>query len=185
MNKLVIIGLSVLVPLLVAILFFTIESESNAAWVHSLPLINASLNGATAVILVLAVFFIKKGNEQVHKRLMVVAFVLGVLFLGSYVTYHASVPSTIFGDINGDGELQAIEKDKIGNLRGAYLGLLLSHILAAVAALPLLLMAFNYGLKGERDKHRKIVKFTFPIWLYVSVTGVLVYLLISPYYILR
>ncbi len=182
MNKLVIIGLSVVVPLLVAILFFTIESESEAVWVHSLPLVNASLNGTTAIVLMLAVFFIKRGNEQVHKRLMLTAFVLGVLFLGSYVTYHASVPSTKFGDVNGDGVVDANELLEIGSMRMVYLGLLLSHILMAVAALPLILMAFNYGLKGDRAKHRKMVKFTFPVWLYVAITGVLVYLLISPYY---
>jgi len=182
MNKYIIIALSIIVPSLVAVLFFTTDSESSAAWVHNLPGVNATLNGSTAIILVLAVYFIKQGKEVVHKRLMGVAFVLGVLFLLSYVTYHASVPSTKFGDANGDGVVDANELLEIGSLRIAYLGLLISHIIMAVVALPLILLAFNYGLKNDRVKHRKYVRFTFPVWLYVSVTGVLVYLLISPYY---
>ncbi len=182
MNKFIIIALSIIVPGLVAVLFFTTETETSATWVRSLPLVNATLNGSTAVILVLAVYFIKQGNEVVHKRLMGTAFVLGVLFLVSYVTYHASVPSTKFGDVNGDGIVDTAELIEIGSLRIAYLGLLISHIIMAVVALPLILLAFNYGLKGDRDKHRKYVKFTFPVWLYVAITGVLVYLLISPYY---
>ncbi|MCF6359743.1 MAG: DUF420 domain-containing protein [Cyclobacteriaceae bacterium] len=182
MSKYIIIALSVIVPGLVAILFFTIETETSATWVRSLPLVNASLNGSTGVILILAVYFIKQGNETAHKRLIFTAFVLGVLFLLSYVTYHALVPSTKFGDVNGDGLVDASELLEIGSMRMMYLGLLLSHVLLAVAALPLILIAFNYGLKGDREKHRKFVKFTFPVWLYVSVTGVLVYLLISPYY---
>lgn len=182
MNKVVIGILSVGVPFVVALLFFTIETETNADWIRSLPLLNASLNASTAFVLIMAVYFVKKRNEQAHKRLMGLAFAFGVLFMISYITYHASVPSTKFGDINGDGLLQEIEIEKIGAMRGLYLGLLLSHILMAVIALPLILTAFTYGLKGDREKHRKIVRFTFPVWLYVSVTGVIVYLLISPYY---
>ena len=114
MNKTVIIILSIVVPMLVAILYFTIETGTPSAWIHSLPLFNTILNGSTAVILVLAVYFIKNGNKYWHKQLMQVAFVLGVIFIGSYITYHASVPSTIFGDINGDRVLQSGEMDKIG-----------------------------------------------------------------------
>ncbi len=182
MNKYIIILVSIIVPSLVAVLFFTTDSNSSAAWVHSLPLVNATLNGSTAIILVLAVYLIKQGNELAHKRLMGIAFVLGVLFMASYVTYHASVPSTKFGDANGDGLVDTAELLEIGSMRVVYLGVLLSHILMAVVALPLILLAFNYGLKNDRVKHKKYVRFTFPVWLYVAVTGVLVYALISPYY---
>jgi putative membrane protein len=182
MNRTAIIILSVLVPVIVATLFFTIETASDALWIRKLPLLNAVINGTSAIILVLAVFYIKNGNENAHKRLMKVAFILGVLFMLSYVTYHASVPSTKFGDINGDAKLQASELAEISGIRTVYLALLLSHILMAVIALPLILTAFVYGLKDKRDKHRKIVRYTFPVWLYVSITGVLVYILISPYY---
>ena len=182
MNKIVIGILSVVVPSLVAILFFAIKTETEAEWVYMLPTINAFFNGTTAVVLVLAVYFIKSGNEKAHKQLMQMAFVLGALFLVSYIIYHASVPSTKFGDSNGDGILQAEELAAIGSMRVVYLGILLSHILMAVIALPLILFAFVFALTDKRDKHRKIVRFTFPIWLYVSITGVVVYLLISPYY---
>ena len=182
MNKIVIGILSVVVPLVIALLFFTIETATTADWIHSLPLVNASLNASTAITLIMAVYFIKNGNEIVHKRLMAIAFFLGVLFMVSYITYHSAVPSTRFGDINGDGTVDANELLQIGSMRLVYLGLLLSHILMAVIALPLILTAFTYGLKGNREKHRKIVRFAFPVWLYVSVTGVLVYLFISPYY---
>ncbi len=182
MNKYIIITASIIVPALVAILFFTTDTETSATWIYDLPIVNATLNGSTAIILMLAVYFIKQGNEVVHKKLMGTAFVLGVLFILSYVTYHASVPTTKFGDTNGDGMVDASELLEIGSMRMVYLGLLLSHILMAVIALPLILMAFSYGLKDDRDKHRKFVKYAFPVWLYVSITGVVVYLLISPYY---
>lgn len=182
MNKTIIIILSIVVPLVIATLFFSINTATDALWIHSLPLVNAVINGVCALVLVSAVYFIKSGNENTHKALMKLAFVLGFLFIISYVTYHASVPSTKFGDLNGNGVLETIELEEIGSMRIVYLALLLSHILMAVLALPLILTAFAYGLKGERVKHKKIVKFTFPVWLYVSITGVLVYLLISPYY---
>lgn len=182
MNKVAIIILSVLVPSLVAMLFFTVKIESTSTWVHTLPLVNASINGISAIVLIAAVWFIKNGNEVMHKRFMLTAFILGVLFMVSYITYHSSVPSTKLGDLNGDGLLQEMESNEIGAMRGVYLGLLLSHILMAVAALPLILSAFAYGLKDKREMHKKIVRFTFPVWLYVSITGVIVYLLISPYY---
>jgi len=99
MNKYIIIALSIVVPSLVAVLFFATDTKSAADWVYGLPKVNAMLNGSTAIFLILAVVFIKKGNEAAHKRLILTAFVFGVLFLLSYVTYHASVPSTKFGDI--------------------------------------------------------------------------------------
>ncbi len=182
MNKYVIIIFSVLVPVLIGTLFFTIDSTTDAQWVYYLPVVNALLNGINAVVLVLAVYFVKNGNEKVHKMLMQTAFVLGLLFMVSYVTYHSSVPSTVFGDINGDGTLQDIERAETGGMRTVYIVLLLSHIVMAAMALPLILTAFTYALKDNREKHRKIVRFTFPVWLYVSFTGVLVYILISPYY---
>lgn len=182
MNKIVIIILSIVVPILIGTLFFVVDTTMDALWVHSLPLVNAIINGLNALVLVVAVVFVKKGNEKTHQNFMKLAFMLGFLFMVSYVTYHASVPSTKFGDVNGNGVLESMELQEIGYMRVVYLGLLLSHILMAVIALPLILTSFAYGLKGERVKHKKIVRFTFPVWLYVSITGVLVYILISPYY---
>lgn len=182
MNKVVIAVLSIAVPLVVALLFFNVKTEAEAAWLHLLPVVNAGLNGTTSVVLIAALYFIKNGNEKKHQQMMKLAFVLGALFLASYVLYHATVPTTIFGDINGDGILQSSEKLDVGTLRSFYLGILLSHILLAVIALPMILMAFYYGLNNKRTQHKKLVRFAFPIWMYVSVTGVLVYILISPYY---
>lgn len=182
MNKIIIGILSVAIPVVVALLFFTTKTEVDIEWLHKLPALNATLNGTTSVVLLLALYFIKNGNEKRHEQMMKLAFVLGAMFLVSYVLYHATVPSTLFGDSNGDGTLQSSEKLSVGSMRSVYLGILLSHILLAVIALPLILTAFFHGLKGNRVKHRKIVKFTFPIWMYVSLTGVVVYFLISPYY---
>lgn len=182
MNKVIIGVLSVAVPLVVALLFFTTKTESTAEWLHALPALNATLNGTTAIVLLVALYFIKNGNEKRHIQMMKSAFVLGALFLVSYIIYHASVPSTIFGDANGDGLLEASERVSVGAMRSIYLVILLSHILMAIVALPLILTTFIYGLNDKRVKHKKIVRFTFPIWLYVSITGVLVYVLISPYY---
>lgn len=182
MNKIIIGVLSIAIPVVVAILFFTTKTAVDAEWLHSLPTVNASLNGTTSIVLLLALYFIKNGNEKRHEQMMKFAFVLGALFLVSYVLYHATVPTTLYGDSNGDGIVQASEKLAAGSMRSVYLGILLSHILLAVIALPLILTAFYHGLKGNRAKHRKIVKFTFPIWMYVSLTGVVVYFLISPYY---
>ena len=182
MNKYVIIAFSVVVPLFIGALFFNVDTSTDSNWIHVLPVVNASINGINAIVLMLAVYFVKIGNERFHKLLMKMAFALGLLFMISYVTYHSSVPSTVFGDINGDGILQDIERTEIGGMRTVYIVLLLSHILMAVLALPLILTAFTYALKDNREKHRKIVRFTFPVWLYVSLTGVIVYFLISPYY---
>ncbi len=173
---------SIIVPLLVAFLFFTTQGSKAPDWVHYLPLLNACINGTTALLLIVAIRQVKNGNKKLHQRLMTIAFVLGVVFLVSYVTYHALVPSTRYGDINHDGVLQVAEKQAAGALRTIYLGLLLSHILAAVAALPFILTAFTFALKQEFAKHRKWVRFAFPLWLYVAITGVAVYVMISPYY---
>lgn len=110
------------------------------------------------------------------------AFVLGSLFLISYIIYHATIDSTVFGDINGDGIVSEDELAEIGMLRRVYLFVLLSHILLSIVVVPFVLFAFYYSLTDKIEKHKKVVKFTFPIWLYVSITGVIAYLFISPYY---
>ena len=113
---------------------------------------------------------------------MLTAMIFGVIFLASYVTYHASVPSTVFGDMNGDGVLSEAEITDVGGMRTFYLVILLSHILVSVVGFPLILTAAYLGLSDKRKSHRKVVRFTYPVWMYIAVTGVLVYFLISPYY---
>lgn len=174
---------SVLIPLAVAFLIFMpskIDVFGN--WVKLLPTINAIINSCTALFLVFAVILVKKGNIQAHRFFMSAAFVLGAIFLVSYIIYHASVDSTVYGDVNGDGILSSDEELLLGNSRTFYLFVLLSHILLSIVVVPFVLLAFYYSLTNKIEKHKRIVKFTFPIWLYVSVTGVLTFFLISPYY---
>lgn len=182
-SKIIIILISVLVPVVIALLFvFTTAKGSGTTWINQLPLLNASINSLTAVILIIAFIMIKNGKEKAHRNLMLTAFALGAIFLVSYITYHASIPSTVFGDVNHDGLLSVSEQDLVGNTRLFYLVILLSHILMAITGLPLVLLAVYHGIQGNRQSHKKIVKFTFPVWLFISLSGVVVYFLISPYY---
>jgi putative membrane protein len=182
-KKILIIIISVLIPLVIAFLFIhTNEQAEVGGWVHRLPHLNAMINGLTAIILITGVLLIKDKNESGHRLAMGLAFVLGFVFMVSYIIYHASVPSTVFGDTNHDKILDDLELAALGGQRIVYLTLLLSHILFAVIALPLVLMAVYYALSDNRKMHKKIVKFTFPIWLFVAVSGVAVYFMISPYY---
>jgi putative membrane protein len=137
-------------------------------FIYRLPLLHAIINGTCAVLLVLSLLAIKAKNIARHKALNITTFGLSALFLISYVVYHFFVPETTFG-----GE---------GIIRYVYYIILTTHIILAAVVLPLILLSFWYALNQKIDKHRKIVRFTFPIWLYVAVTGVIVYLMISPYY---
>jgi putative membrane protein len=137
-------------------------------FIYRLPLLHAIINGTCAVLLVLSLRAIKAKNIARHKALNITTFGLSALFLISYVVYHFFVPETTFG-----GE---------GIIRYVYYIILTTHIILAAVVLPLILLSFWYALNQKIDKHRKIVRFTFPIWLYVAVTGVIVYLMISPYY---
>lgn len=151
-------------------------------FIHFLPKLNAILNGTCGVLLVISLYFIRRGNVTVHKRINITAFCLSSLFLVSYITFHWIAPETIFGDLNGDHKLSGQELAIAGNLRTIYLVILISHIILAAVVLPLILMSFYRGLQMQVEKHKKLVRWTFPIWFYVTVTGVIVYLLISPYY---
>lgn len=165
-----IITISILVPLLVAVLLFMpAKANVGAEWVYFLPHLNAVINTAASIALIAGLVFIKNRNIPYHKAAMTTAFGLGVVFMISYVIFHSVAESTTFG-----GE---------GTIRLFYYILLISHIiLAAVALLPIL-FAYYYGYTNQRVKHRKVVKFAYPIWLYVTLSGVAVYLMISPYYI--
>lgn len=161
--------ISVLVPIVVAVLLFMPSKvDLGADWAYFLPHLNAMINTVASVALVLGVIFIKKGNVLYHQTAMTVAFALGALFLVSYVIYHATVESTPFG---GEGWVRAV-----------YYFLLITHIILAAVALFPILLAYYYGYTNQLQKHRATVRYAFPIWLYVTVTGVIVYLMISPYY---
>ena len=118
-----------------------------------------------------------------HKRINILAFCLSSLFLVSYITFHYLMKNeTVFGDLDGDGVLSDMERGAVGKVRTIYLAILISHIILAAGVLPLILLSFYRGLQMQVEKHKKLVRWTFPIWLYVTVTGVIVYILVSPYY---
>lgn len=159
-------ALSIAIPLAVAVLFgIRIPGVERLGF---LPPIYAAINGVTAVILVMAVLQIKKGNRKSHQRLMQTAIVLSALFLVMYVAYHMTSDSVAYG-----GE---------GAIRYVYFFILITHIALSIGVIPLVLFTYVRALSQQFDKHRKLAKITFPIWLYVAVTGVIVYLMISPYY---
>lgn len=156
--------------------------DSFPSFIYKLPLLNAFLNGTCSVLLVASLLAIKKRNIELHKKLNLTAFLLSSLFLISYVTAHYFIPDTKFGDVDHNGVLEQVELSAVSSIRSIYLVILLSHILLAVIVLPMILLSFYYALKDDRVKHKKITRFSYPIWLYVTVTGVVVYALISPYY---
>ena len=165
----IVIGLSIVVNLVVVILFFMPQYEGLAhVDLTFLPLMNAIFNSFTFLFLLAALIAILKKNVTVHKRFIFAAFTTTFLFLITYVTYHALTESTPFG-----GE---------GIIRSIYFFILLTHIVLAVVIVPLALYSFGTGITTQTEKHRKVARWTMPLWLYVSLTGVLVYIMISPYY---
>ncbi len=168
-NKWIVV-LSIVIPLAVAALFgvnlrklgFDVEPLS------FLPPIYASINGLTALILIVALWAVKNRKVKLHENLMKLAIGCSVLFLILYVAYHMTSDSTKFG-----GE---------GTIRYVYYFILITHIVLSVVVIPFVLITYVRALAGNFDRHRKIAKVTFPIWLYVAITGVIVYVMISPYY---
>ncbi|TKC12243.1 DUF420 domain-containing protein [Pedobacter polaris] len=166
-----IITLSIAIPLVVALLFGVNLRKLgyDVQPLSFLPPIYATINGITAVVLVIAVMAIKNGKRKLHENLMKLAILLSVLFLGMYVAYHMTSNSTKFG---GEGAIRYI-----------YYFILITHISLSVIIIPFVLVTYVRALAERFDKHKKIAKITFPMWLYVAVTGVIVYLMISPYYV--
>lgn len=169
-NKYIVL-VSILIPVVVAFLFSVKLKDFgiNVTPLSFLPPIYAAINGLTALVLISAVVAIKNGNRKLHERLMTSAIALSLVFLVMYVAYHMTSDSTKFG-----GE---------GIIRYVYFFILISHILLSIAVIPLVLVTYIRALANKFDKHKKIAKITFPIWLYVAVTGVIVYLMIAPYYV--
>jgi putative membrane protein len=153
------------------------------AFTPYLPMLNALLNGTCTVLLLTSLYFIKQGNITVHKKLNIITFCLSSLFLVSYILFHYLMRTdTLYGDANFDGVLSPEERTSVGGLRTLYLCILVPHIVLAAGVLPLILLSFYRGLQMQVAKHKKLVRWAFPIWLYVTVTGVIVYLMIRPYY---
>lgn len=160
-----IIALSIIIPLAVAILF---KVKIEGFDFSFLPPIYASINGVTSILLLLALIAIKNGNRRVHETIMKVCIALSAAFLVMYVAYHMTSDPTAFG---GDGFVKYV-----------YYFILITHIILSIAVIPLVMFTFVRALSQNFDRHRKLAKITFPIWLYVAITGVVVYLMISPYY---
>ncbi|NQY04795.1 MAG: DUF420 domain-containing protein [Flavobacteriaceae bacterium] len=162
--------LSIVIPLAVAALFGVNLKRMgyDVQPLSFLPPIYATINGLTAVVLVIAIMIIKKGNRGAHERLMKFAIFLSCCFLVMYVAYHMTSESTAFGGV--------------GAIKYVYYFILITHILLSIGVIPLVLVTYVKALAERFDKHKKIAKITFPIWLYVAVTGVIVYIMISPYY---
>ena len=163
--------LSIAIPLVVALLFGVNLRKLgyDVKPLSFLPPIYATINGITAVILVWAVISIKNGKRKLHENLMKTAIALSVAFLAMYVAYHMTSIETKFGGT--------------GIIRPIYFFILITHISLSVIIIPLVLVTYVRALSQRFDKHKKIARITFPIWLYVAVTGVIVYLMISPYYV--
>ena len=180
---------SVLVPIVVALLLFMkwdydqlvfdmripnsdpiilLENLPIAKPLTFLPPIYATINGLTAILLVLAVYYIKNGKRKIHESLIKVCIALSLSFLVMYIAYHLTTDPTSFG---GSGLLSYL-----------YFFILITHILLSIVVIPLVLISYSRAIKSKFILHKKIAKITFPIWLYVATTGVVVYLMISPYY---
>ena len=179
-------GIGILSFVIVAAVAFLIyNAQSVVNYNHSiyiLPKLNAFLNSAVFVLLLAGFYFIRNQNIRYHRACMLAAFIFSSLFLVSYVTYHYSAPETRFGDLNGDHILSEAEKAAAGSVRYIYYFLLATHIILATIIVPLALVTLFRIFNIQVEKHKKIARITLPIWLYVSLTGVIVYLMISPFY---
>jgi putative membrane protein len=150
--------------------------------VHVFALFNALINATVAVLLVAALLAVKGGKYQLHKQLMLAALILSVVFLVSYVAHRLFAGEAIFGDADHNGILSDAEKAAVGGVRMIYLIILSTHILLAAAILPFILFTAYRALIAEWPAHKKIARYTWPLWFYVAVTGPIVYMMISPYY---
>lgn len=165
-NRLITI-VSIVVPVVVAVLFGV--RIPNVERLGFLPPIYATINGLTAILLIAAVWAIKNGKRKMHQNLMTTCIGLSLVFLVLYVAYHMTSDSTEYG---GEGALKYV-----------YYFILISHIILSIVIIPLVLKTYAKAYLGNYEGHRKYAKITFPIWLYVAITGVLVYIMISPYYV--
>ena len=150
--------------------------------VHIFALINATINAGVAILLVAGLLTVKRKNYQLHKTIMLTAMVLSVLFLVSYVCHHLFAGEAIYGDTDGVKGLSDAERAAAGSMRMIYLAILITHIPLAGIALPFILFAAYRALTGEYEKHKRLVRIIWPVWMYVAITGVVVYLMINPYY---
>ena len=163
-----IVVMAIVISLQLNLFNFFPDKSVIPSWVFFLPTLNATINGLCALLLLISFYFIKRKNIAMHKRLNLTTFVLSSVFLLSYIIFHSTGIKTTYG---GEGPLRTI-----------YYFILITHIILAAVVLPLVLFSFQKGLQMQVEKHRRLVRWSYPIWLYVAISGVLVYLMISPYY---
>ena len=149
---------------------------------HIFAMLSAGVNSIVIVLLVVGLLFVKQKKYQLHKNTMMFTMALSVLFLVFYIAHHLFTGETKYGDINHDGLLSDDEISLAGTMRYVYYVIISTHVTLAGIVMPFVLYSAYRGLTGEFSLHKKLVRYTFPIWLYVAVTGVIVYLMISPYY---
>ena len=176
--------LTVSVIVFVAVAFLTqVKLEVDLPFdVHIFATANAVINSMVAFLLIGGLAFVKQKNFIVHRQLMMAAIILSVFFLLSYIAHHLLAGETKFGDLDHNGLLSEEEKSMAGSMRIVYYIILFTHIPLAGIILPFILFTAYRALIGEYDRHKKLARITWPIWFYVAVTGVIVYLMINPYY---
>lgn len=173
------IVISIVLPLAVAALF---GIKINGVDFSFLPPIYATINGITAAVLILALIAIKNKKIKLHQTFINIAIGLSLAFLLMYVAYHITSDSTLYGDVNKNGVLEPDEKNSLGTISYVYYFILISHIILSVLVTPFVAFTYLRGWLGDIEKHKKLTRITFPLWLYVAISGVIVYLMISPYY---
>jgi putative membrane protein len=171
------------IVLLVVIVLKIVPAPSTVpSFLYLFPHIIGGINATCAILLLVSLNFIRKKNIQAHKITNVITFILSSIFLIFYIVFHLYVKDTKFGDADHNGVLSAAESASVGAIRYVYYVILITHIMFATIVLPLILVSFFRGFNMQVEKHKRIVRFAYPVWLYVAVTGVVVYLMISPYY---
>lgn len=177
------IGIFSVVVFTVVVILGKVKVEANLGFdVHIFAMANAFINATIAVLLVAALVAVKQKNYLLHKRIMMTALVLSVIFLLSYISHHLFAGEAKFGDANHDGLVSEDEKLAVGGMRMVYYVILITHIFLAAIILPFILFTAYRALTAEFPRHKKLAKITWPLWLYVAVTGPIVYWMISPYY---
>jgi putative membrane protein len=177
------IGIFSVVVFTVVVLLGKIQLELNVGFdVHIFAAANAVINSIIAVLLVAALLAVKKGKFLLHKNIMMGALVLSILFLVSYIAHHLLAGEAKFGDADHNGIISEVEKAAVGSVRYVYYIILITHIFLAALILPFILFTAYRALTAEYEEHKKLAKITWPLWLYVAVTGPIVYWFIYPYY---
>ncbi len=179
LQRTLIIITSIAIPVVVSLLFFVKLEGYDLSF---LPPIYAGINGLTALTLIWAVVAIKGGKRELHERLMKFSIFLSLLFLVGYVAYHITSTTTKFGDTDHNGVLSDAELLAAGSTRLVYFFILATHILLSIAIIPMVLITYVKGISKQFGGHKKIGKYTWPIWLYIAITGVVVYFMIAPFY---